>query len=396
MNRRVIPHAARIIPFILISALLYLASRYFGGLYIKAARFWFLIFLFDQIVLVGSAVTLKYSQHFRHSHADVQKGEVIQYRLNLTTASILPAPAVRTSFARIHQRDKQVIPDRMVRLGPGDRDIFSRDIYAGLRGIYTMGVSDLVITGFSGLLSLSLPIWPKTFYIYPRLLQLRLTMSRHQPTYGHLVTRTGIHGEYHTFSGLHEYRRGDETRHISWKRFAQLGNPVMKDFDTLGSSSIHLFLDRRRVTRNPICEDTAIEAALALIWSACSENHAITIHGFPGWEGYSLSREEEVRRLHEMTLTLQFDAHEIPSDFLEGNRNSPIYIVSPLTDFQLLNPDFWDQLESGHLLAITEAMDDRQREQAGVLIDALVRQGTAITEIHASNELEEQLVCAFS
>ena len=397
MSRRAALHASRIIPFILISAVLYLASRYFGGLYIKAARFWFLIFLADQVMLVGSAVTLKYSQLFTHGDVDVQKGEIIQYQLNITTASLLPAPMVRASFARIHQRDRQVIPDRMIRLGPGDRDIFSRDIYAGLRGIYTMGVAKLVITGFTGLFSISLPIWPKTFYIYPRLLQLRLAMSRHLPTYGHLATRTGTHGEYHTFSGLHDYRSGETTRHISWKRFAQLGIPVIKDFDTLGSSRIHLFLDRRRVTRNPICEDTAIEAALALIWSACSQNQAITIHGFPGWEGYTLTREEEVRRLHETTLTMQFDSHEILSGFPEGsNRNSPIYIVSPLTDFQLLNPDFWDQLESGHLLAVTEDMDDRQRDQAGVLIDALVSQGTSITVIHAGNELEERLVCAFS
>lgn len=381
------------VPYLFITILLFLVSRYFGGSFIRIARFWYLLFLLDFIALIINSASLRYSQSF--TSKNVSKGEVIEYQLNISSWGLLPAPSVSLAFARIHQHDRKPIPPIEISIPPKSRWNFSKEIYAGLRGIYTMGLSELKITGFTRIISFSLPIWAKTFYVYPRLLRLELLLQKHLATAGDQRSLPGRGGEYHTIHGLREYRQGDSLRLISQKHFAELGKPIIRDFDSLGAAVIHLFLDRRPTGRNPICEDTAIETALALLYAACLHNQQMVIHGFPGWEGYTITSAEEIERLRNTTLLLAFDAGSA-AELQEISQASTLYIISPLSDFLFLNQEFWENLRSGHLIAVTDQMDEQRRAQARSLMQQLTNEGAAISEIASQEYLEEELLSTFS
>ena len=382
-----------LLPFLIITLLLYLTSRYFGGIYIRALRFWIIILSLDFLMLLINRFFLRYSQTFTHKH--VQKGEIVQYDLNVSGWGIIPVPSVTVEFTRIHQRDKQVLPNQHFSIRPMSRHPFFREIYAELRGVYIMGLSRLSITGFTGLITLDLPIWAKTFYVYPRLIGLQdHPLQKHQPTEGQAATLTGEKGEFHTFSSLKEYREGENTRFISWSRFSQLGRPLLMDFDTRGGAGIHIFLDRRPVGRTPLCEDTAIEASLALVNSAFRSGQQVTVHGFPGWESKKIISEDEINRLLNSTLMLEFDAADT-SELREIPADSTLYIISALPDYLFLDSAFWLSQPSGQLIAITEDMNIHKLKKAKRLMAQLQFRGTGITEITANHRLEEELPCVF-
>ena len=382
-----------LIPFLTITLLLYLTSRYFGGIYIKALRFWTIIFFVDFLLLLSNRFSLRYSQQFTHKH--VQKGEIVQYNLNISGWGFLPVPSVTEEFTRIHLRDKQVIPKQHFSIKPSSRHPFSREIYAGLRGVYTMGLSRLSITGFTGLITLDLPIWAKTFYVYPRLIGLHHhQLQKHQPTEGQSTTLTGDRGEAHTFSNLNEYRNGESTRYISWSRFSQLGRPLLREFDTRGGAGVHIFLDRRSVGRSPLCEDTVIEAALALINSAFHAGQQVTVHGFPGWENRKIISEAEINRLLNSTLMLNFNAKDT-SELRGIPEGVTLYVISAISDWLFLDSNFWLNQPSGHLVAVTEDMNSETLLKTRRLIAHLQFKGNGITEITANHRLEEELPCIF-
>ncbi|MBC8452771.1 MAG: DUF58 domain-containing protein [Spirochaetes bacterium] len=382
-----------LIPFLTITFLLFLTSRYFGGVYIRVFRFWISIFLADFLLLLANRISLRYSQQFTHKH--VQKGEIVQYNLNISGWGFLPVPSVTEEFSRIHQRDKQVIPKQNFSIKPNSRHPFSCEIYAGLRGVYTMGLSRLSITGFTGLITLDLPIWAKTFYVYPRLIRLQNhPLQKHQPTEGQSATLTGNRGEAHTFSNLKEYRAGENTRFISWSRFSQLGRPILREFDTRGGAGVHIFLDRRPVGRSPLCEDTVIEAALALINSAFQAGQQVTVHGFPGWENREIISEAEINRLLNSTLSLEFNAKSL-AELDEIPEGTTLYVISAISDWFFLDSAFWFNQPSGHLIAVTEDMSAETLLKTRRLIAYLQFSRNGITEITANHRLEEELPCVF-
>ncbi len=69
------------------------------------------------------------------------------------------------------------------------------------------------------------------------------------------------------FAGLREYRPGDSTRHIDWKRWARMGTPIVKEFQDLGAQRMGLLLDTavpESVKAHGFEEAVSVAASLAL------------------------------------------------------------------------------------------------------------------------------------
>ncbi len=382
-------HKETLFIFLAGSVLFFLSSRYFGGIYIRLARFWFIFFAADISMLLINSLSLRYSLDFSSDH--MSKGDRITYTVRIQAGSLLPVPFLTLELARIHRNEAE--GERLIRfaLMPRGSWVQTREVHARLRGVYTMGLSRLCLTSLSGLLSLDLSIWARNFYVYPRVIEIEGALNKHPSPGGHPEGRESGSDDEHNFLGLREYREGEGLKNISWSRFFQTGTPWMKTWSSSGGSEIHLFLDRRASGFSPLCDDTALETFLSLLRSGLTGGQKIIIHGFPGWEGRVLETEEEFHRLYRSTLLLEFSAAGLEElDSLP--RLEPVYAVTTMPDLTLLdeNSRF---ATLGHTIVVTVDRSEDDLNLVRSLILKRIQQGAVISEITSDQGLEEELQC---
>lgn len=382
-------HKETLFFFLAGTVLFYLSSRYFGGIYIRLFRFWFIFYLLDILTLVINHLTLRYSLEFNRDH--ISKGDTVSYKITIQSGSILPVPLVLLELAQVHQKEKQ--ENRIIRfsLKPGECWGYSRDVYASLRGVYTMGLSRLTLRSVSGLLSLDLPIWTKNFYVYPRLIDIPNFLKKHPASGGRAIGLEGLGGEAHNFLGLREYREGEGLRNISWSRFMQTGRPIIKTYSTMGGSDIHLFLDRRSSKRSALCDDVVLETFLCLIYSGLNTGQKMILHGYPGWEGRCISTQVEFDKLYQSTLLFEFDACDL-EELSDIPTLETVYTVSGLSDYTLLDENS-RYAYMGHLICISLSFSEIEYERYHSLLSRRVHQGAVISDITSDESMEDELIC---
>lgn len=85
------------------------------------------------------------------------------------------------------------------------------------------------------------------------------------------------------FSGLREYRRGDNPRHIHWPTTARLNELMVKEFEPLASASLYIALDMSAGGNVGKGKHSSFEYAVRIAASigryACSNGMPIRLHG---------------------------------------------------------------------------------------------------------------------
>ena len=162
-------------------------------------------------------------------------------------------------------------------------------------------------------------------------------------------------GESMEFIGLREYRSGDQIKHISWKAWARLGKPAVREFQSEYFKRVALVMDTH--SDNPEGRRDEFEAAV----SACAslahhfEEHEYIIDLFAaGKELYYMQAGRglggldsilEVLALVEPSRHEPFPKIDTPlRDLL--SRLSALVLVT--TDWQKRHEDFYQSLE-GHV-----------------------------------------------
>lgn len=93
------------------------------------------------------------------------------------------------------------------------------------------------------------------------------------------------------FSGLREYRRGDNPRHIHWPTTARTDELMIKEFEPLASASLHIILDQSKTSNVGKGKHSSFEYAVRIAASICryATNNSMTTAISPSWrENHSL------------------------------------------------------------------------------------------------------------
>jgi Protein of unknown function DUF58 len=382
-------HKETLFFFLAGSVLFFLSSRYFGGMYIRLSRFWFTFFILDIVMLLINHLTLRYSLDFNRDH--MSKGDTITYTISIQSGSILPVPLLMLELAQVHREEKQ--EERFLRfsLKPGESWIYSRDVHASLRGIYTMGLSRLSLRSLSGLLSLDMPIWARDFYVYPRIIDIPKLLTKHPASGGRTVGLEGQGGDAHNFLGLREYRDGEGLKHMSWSRFMQTGKPYIKTYASMGGADIHIFLDRRSSGRSALCDDTVLEVFLCLLYSGLNTGQNMILHGYPGWEGKSVLTRIDFDKLYQSTLLFEFDAFDL-EELKDISSLESVYTVSSMPDFSLLDENS-PYSDLGHLICVSLSFTPPENDRYRSVILRRKQQGAVISDIPSDYVIKDELIC---
>ena len=139
------------------------------------------------------------------------------------------------------------------------------------RGVYNLGPAELKTMDPFGLLRF-VCAFPETseVVVYPEVHELPGFPLR--GTGADAGTRGSFSQRGDEFSGLREYRRGDERRHIHWKSVARTGELVVKEFAADAPRRYAVVLDLQRGLRVPEAEvEDAIRAAASVLHHLAGE-----------------------------------------------------------------------------------------------------------------------------
>ena len=269
----------------------YLAGAYFGG--VLMTLFYFALFFPLLSIILGllSFPTLKYHQVFETEHP--VKGQEVSYRLALSNEGFLPISNLYCRFKVINSFLSLTMSDFSTYLkakGEVNRDYTFRCAY---RGIYTVGLDRIEIEDPLKLVTLSPKVDYRTFYVYPRILTFRrFPVVIPNTTGSGSGMAKGRDPDYSLYTELKNYRDGESTRHMHWKKFAATGRPFLKQFETAADPEMMIYFDLRTCPREGIArlevEDTSIEILVALVYYFLENNIPIKVTA-PGRDLYEFS-----------------------------------------------------------------------------------------------------------
>jgi uncharacterized protein (DUF58 family) len=150
--------------------------------------------------------------------------------------------------------------------GPGARTIQQAVLFAR-RGLYELGPAEIQTTDPFGLLRFVRRFEARTeVLVYPEVFELRgfpvWGLSRETGPRNSAAQRRGDE-----FSGLREYRWGDDRRHIHWKSVARTGELIVKEFSHNTPRRHVVILDLHRAGNHaPEVEDAVSVAGSVLLY----------------------------------------------------------------------------------------------------------------------------------
>lgn len=222
----------------------------------------------------------------RQGPQKAMEGETARFQVEVTNSGLLPRFMVELvdhlPFAGCAQGPTTQSETRLGLLAyvpGGSTRSFEVSLLCEKRGFYTLGPAGLASSFPLGLKEVrqwrrdgiqTLTIYPDVFPI----VELPLHGSPRQLHRGsYLLPESAGTAE---FSGLREYRRGDNPRHVHWPTTARLNELMIKEFEPLASACLYLVLDQAAGANVGQGKQSSFEYAVRIAASmarfACTNN----------------------------------------------------------------------------------------------------------------------------
>jgi len=282
-------------------------------------------FLFPLVLLLQagySAFTLRYVQNFSREH--LEKGEKVVYTLTLENGGILPSVLIRTTYEKTQPFGHDQWNEQWFSLQSGESLTLQREVECPYRGIYTIGLAGLEVQDFLGLFVFTLPIWHRTFYVYPRQLQFPM---EHIEIAGVGAGQISHHPwgqrDYSLFSHSRPYREGESLSHFDWKRWAGRDQMVLREFERQVSRGVVLFWDITcpegvKTEKQWAAEDGLFEVLIALLKALLQEGIPVKlVYYAPELTQWTFQSLEDWSEFIRHTLEIHFHPGGIVAESLQ-------------------------------------------------------------------------------
>ena len=224
---------------------------FFGGLSLVAAllvgttQIYQLAYALAGLLLVALVLGLFFSRGLEYARR-IPEGErptvgrSFRVELMVSKASRTRSPNVEVVDHLPERR-----PFREVPVGGFETQKIREPVLFAKRGLYELGPAEIRTTDPFGLLRFVRRFGTRTgVTVYPEVFELAGFPLRGKK--GDVGTRGSFGQRGDEFSGLREYRRGDDRRHIYWKSVARTGELIVKEFAQELPQRHAVVLDLRR------------------------------------------------------------------------------------------------------------------------------------------------------
>lgn len=385
--------------YLFIAALIYLAGIHVAPIFYFLYLLVLLVPLAAVAQIVVTLIGLRYYQDFDTEHP--VKGQGIGYRLTVANEIFLATCVVRVRFKLIHPDLDSSLQD--LQLSFAGRGSFQKNyrISCPYRGIYTVGLESLELRDLIGWLRFRRPVYHRTFYVYPRIIELEPAFGVSR-SYGlKKLSRAGRESDFALIEGLEEYRSGMPVKHIAWKKFVGTGHPYLKSYGKSAEPGITLYLDLRRNEQPEAheleAEDCSIEIAVALVKyfldnriPVVAKAMGTTLHHFSGSdaEAFDLYYRDTINLIFQKTIspTVLYHADRRAT----GSGGSVLFITHHL-DAEML--ELIETGETGSVGAIVNqtALTAKEKQRLAARREHMAEAGGTLFVVDGPETIREDL-----
>jgi uncharacterized protein (DUF58 family) len=382
---------------------IYLAGSYFGGYLSVFYHFALLLPLISIGLCIYTLFGLKYYQYFDTEHP--VKGQEIHYRLTLSNESFAPLPHIHCKFKTINPHLSLTIPNFSTYLKPRGQIEESYTFRCSYRGVYTVGLEQIEVEDPMKLFAVRPAVDFRTFYVYPRILNLNSFPLGMPATEGiGSGNSAGGDPDYSLYTQFKDYRAGEPVRHIHWKKFAAVGKPFLKQFETTSEPGLSIYFDLRFTTLkdvNPLeVEDTSVEILVALVKYFLDREVPVNVTA-PGREVYEFigKSHTQFEDFYQSTMRLFFQKTVSPAQmFLSDTKagfvgGNSVFFITHLMDVSIFSL-IETSLATDQVLTVIfnqVGYDKSLKEKNLYYINRLRERGARIYIVNSSETIVEDL-----
>jgi len=382
--------------------ILYLAAAYIGPLFVFLFSIFLLVPVGSLLMVFVTTAAIRYNQEFSTDHP--LKGEQVVYTLSVSKEAWIPSGPIRLRLVGTQQGMNIGLDDIDIYPAANSRFTFSHSVQCPFRGVYIVGLESIEIRGYFGWFSYFLPAWVRTFYVYPRIIELRRSPFGEEGTSVALpgITRGGEE-DYTLLESLDQYRPGEPVRHMSWKKFASSGQPALRRYESSSQPGVTIILDTRGSGDRSVnfleMEDCSIEILVAVVKYFVDRDVPVQVLG-DGIESFHFAGRDEpqFRKFHQATVGIFFQSKTSPIQVLQEqvlvSRFAPgsVLFITHLADPDILSVcDRSSSAIPAAAILNLSGMSPVQRERAESGIVFLRDRGGSIRVVHSAMSIAEDL-----
>ena len=201
-----------------------------------------------------------------------------------------------------------------------------------------------------GWITIRRPVWHRTFYVYPRIVEVAFPFSIGTTSDLNTGPNPGASQDYALFENLVGYQAGQSIRHMACKKFIALGEPFLKSYGKTSQPGISLYVDlRRQVHPTPDIlerEDCSMEILVAIVKYCLDRSIPVTVNAM-GQSRYEFSASDsgDFRRFHRDTVNILFHDTMSPGELYRTDMQGSVNPASVVFITHVLDPEIITILE---------------------------------------------------
>lgn len=342
--------------YTLLWTILYLLSSYIGGYYIFFYIFITFLLVLNLIHYMVTVNSIYYYQDFSTEHPF--KGQQIEYKLTIENrSSFIPCFTVITfnnSLGMDYITPKMPISNSF---------IYKSSFILPYRGIYKVGMKNILCTDLLKIFTYSKSFWPRTFYVYPKINPLyTLNKLGTGMISGKSDIKSSNYNDY--IESIKSYIPGSRSSNISWKHFASTGEPKIKSYNSDESSHCRVFLDRTMLPteRAGSVDDKAVEVYISLLYSNIEQGITTTTN----MTNYPVESMIQFKSIYKDSINITFDKteKEINLEFHEKKyyQGNSLIIITTLESLFFIDMEFILSHPNSTIYVVLDKLNNNTKE----------------------------------
>jgi len=310
------------------------------------------------------------------------KGESVKLVINLSNEDFLMYPYVFVSFFDSHLIFNSDNYSQSLYITPFSKKEFIFDMECKYRGEYEIGISDIFIEDFVGIIRLKYKISEtKKIIVYPKIEHLsKFDILTSNNSYSKNTSQS-MFEDASNLKDLRDYSYGDSFKKIHWKLTARNSKLMVKNFQSTTDMNVNILLDLRcngfSRENNIIIEDKLIEAAISVIHYYLSKSSAVSFMYFnEELEVINASDQNDFEFIYKTLSCLDFKQHvplaEIVKLQCENiNLSTDLIVFTSILDIELYNEIYNAQMSNHHICLVYVSPKSLTHEKDGIVDDIL-------------------------
>lgn len=292
----------------------------------------------------------------------IVKGESVKLVIKLSNEDFLIFPYIFVSFYGSHNLFDADSYSQSFSITPFTKKEFVFDMVCKYRGQYEIGISDIYIEDFLGLIRLKYKI-PETkkIIVYPKIEYLeKFDVFTNSCSDSQSFSQSMIE-EVNNIKDLRKYTYGDSLRRIHWKQTAKTNQLMVKNYQSTSDVNVNILLDLSHNNYsdeiNIIIEDKLIEAAISIVHYYLFKNVSINYMYFnEKLEVLKVSNQAGFDYIYKTLSSIDFKQQVSLSDIVKlhyesCNHSTDMIIFTSILDIDLYNEIYNAQM-SGHSICL--------------------------------------------